>query len=69
MSDNRNRHHDLKRTAGKMYEKMIQVLTSNEIEHFDVCKSYISELIFEAEDIADERQLQFKQLMTNQRIA
>jgi hypothetical protein len=67
MSDNRNRHHDLKRTAGKMYAKMIKVLTSNEIEHFDICKGYISELIFEAEAVADKRQLQFEQLVLNQK--
>ena len=52
--DNRNRHNDLKRTAGKMYDKIIKVLTSYELEHFDVCKNYISTAIVEKEAEKDK---------------
>jgi hypothetical protein len=40
---------DRKIMAGRMYQKMIQVLNKTELEHFDVCKDYISKQILEDE--------------------
>lgn len=58
MSDNRNRHKELKRTADKMYLKIIKVFTPYELEHFDICKEFIGKSIMEYEE--DKRQLKMQ---------
>ena len=66
MNDNRNRHRDLKRRAEKIYLKMAKFLTVTELEHFDVCKDFINELIYEEEAKRDKREMEFKQLLKDQ---
>lgn len=54
MSHNANIIRDRKTMASRIYTKMIKVLNKTELEHFDICKQYINELIIEKE-IKDQR--------------